>query len=997
MPPEDRLPPGPLRDLVQDLHELYRAAGTPSARRLSNAIRDDDAMPDTVSHETVSGMLRGELLPRWQKVECVVRTLVAWAVDPRPGDSDIRRWFRLWSAAHDEALHDLGAAQRLPWGNGAPSGNPIGAVNPGYSAPPANSTPVEVTPAVLDRPRPEPPARRLGLHSSEPPPTRIVGELPKRNEHFTGRDALFDILREQLTTRPLPPVVLYGLGGVGKTQVAIEYLHRNLDRYDIVWWIPAEQPARARASLCVLGDRLDLPAHQDRQQTVRTVLGYLETTSRRWVLVYDNAEDPEEVQELLPTMGGHTILTSRNPEWTGVARPVEIDVFGRAESIQFLRRRGDDVSGADADRLAARLGDLPLALEQLVTIQAVGGNPLSAYLQLVEHHLDEVLASGKPSNYPMTVAALLHLAFEGLRDELPTAPYLFELFAYLAPEPVSVSLLRSGRHGDISPPLRRILENPMEVGRAIQQLARYGLVKVDAQSQRIEVHRIVQLWLQEALDEESRHRSRTNVHQLLVAANPGQPDDLPTWDLHAEIAPHVLPAGLIEAEDPRARRVVLDQMRFLYLAGDYEATRRLGEQAVSAWSASTGHGNLGPDDELTLLATRDWANALRDLGDYTKSRQLTVDALSRLQASPRYGAAHPHTLMMGRSVGPDLRIAGQYRAALDVDRANLRWHRSVYGEKHPDTVSVMSSLAVDMRMTGDFVTARRYDEDVLSSRHDELGPHHRLTLLSDSNLARDLYGLGRYAEALERQRGSWPVYRDQLGSRHNDVLLAARTIAIALRKTGRYSDALARAEDNYRSYHGRFGADHEHTLAATMSYANALCAVGRLDEARNLATEAVATYQRMFGMQHPLTLAAVTNQAVILRALGVRGDALTADTAAHEQLRAGVGDMHPYTLSAATNLATDFALHHEYAAALALSKSTLITATTVRGASHPDTLVCAANLAQDYRTAGDTEAGDALLDDTLTALRRALGPDHPTVVAVARGERVECDIEPPPS
>jgi tetratricopeptide (TPR) repeat protein len=976
MPSEERLPPGPLRDLVRELHDLYRTAGAPSARTISTAIRRDLKMQDTVSHETVSGMLRGELLPRWPKFESVVRQLTAWAIDPRPGQSDIRRWFRLWSAASGEPS-DLAAVASDPGPLGSGRSSPVEPVDP--SPHQRTDEPTAAAPGAVERPFP-----------------RIRGGLPTRNEHFTGRDTLFDLLREKFTTRPAPPVVLWGLGGVGKTQAAIEYVHRNLDQYDIVWWVPAEQPAQTRASLSKLADRLNVPARQDMQQTVRTVLSWLETTGRRWILVYDNAEDPEGLRDFLPSMGGHTLLTSRNREWAGDARPIEVDVFTRAESIEFLRRRGDDISGADADRLAERLGDLPLALEQLVTVHALRGNPGSAYLPLVEDHLDKVLSGGQPKDYPTTVAALLHLAVEELRSTLPPAPYLFELFAHLAPEPVSVSLLRSGRHGDISPPLRHILENPIELAEAIRQLGRYGLAKLDAQTQRIEVHRIVQLWLRESLDEESRDRSRANVHQLLIAADPGAPDDLPVWGLHAQIAPHVLPAGIVDAVDPGARSVVLHQMRYLYLAGDYESSRRLSERAVSAWSASVAGDDLGTTDELAP-AIRDWANALRSLGYYTESRTLTIEALHKLQTSPRFGARHPYTLMMARSVSADLRIAGDYRGALEVDRINLRWHRTLYGDDHANSVSVMSSLAVDMRMTGDFDAARRYDEDVLSWRRDRLGAHHRLTLLADSNLARDLYGLGRYLEALERQRASLPVYRDRLGPRANDVLLAARTIAIALRKAGQYDEALRSAEDNYRNCHERFGADHEHTLAATMTYANALRMKGRLGEARTAATDAVATYQRMLGGQHPLTLAAIVNEAAILRALGERGDAMSADMAALEWLRSRLGDRHPYTLCTAVNIASDHAGQDDDTAALAQSESTFLTLRTVQGELHPDTLACAANLAADRRAVGDTEGAGALLSRTLTALRRTLGKDHPTVLAVARGSRVECDIEPPPS
>jgi len=936
-------------------------------------------MHDTVSHETISAMLHGEVA-RWVKVECVVRQLAEWAVDARTADAEIRRFHGLWLQTQDLSLddvtsgHDFGAARRA-------------------------NLPLPELPTVDERglarePQLLAPIVKQPLRGT---PARIVGELPAQNRDFTGRDLVFDALREALITSPELPVVLYGLGGVGKTQVAIEYLYRNAADYDVVWWIPAEQPALARASLGALGDRLEVPRNQDVQQTVRTVLGELEGSGRRWLLVYDNAEDEEEVQGLLPTIGGNAILTSRNPAWAGIAKTIELNVFDRAESIQFLRKRGKGISGDDANRLAERLGDLPLALEQLAAMQAATGTSLSQYLDLLDDQLGKLLSTHQPNHYPTTVGALLRLAVKRLRGVSPTAANLFELFAHLGAEPVSVALLRTGRRGKVTATLGRTLSDPIQMRRAIRELARYGLAKLDPQEQRIEVHRVVQLWLREGLDEDARRRGRRNAHQLLAAANPGWPDDLPTWKFHAEIAPHVLPAGLINADDIEGRRVVLDQIRYLYLAGEYEGSRSLGERAVSAWSAGPDEGGLGPDHELTLLATREWANALRSLGHYAKSRELTAGVLDRLERHPAFGADHPYALATARSASADLRIRGGYRKALMADRVNLERHRSHYGQHHPHTLSVMSSLAVDMRMTGDFAAAYRMDDEVARRRRELLGDHHRLTLLSFSNLARDLYGLGQYHEALELQLGSWPAYQERLGSRHNDVLLAARTLAIALRKAGRHAEALRQAEENYDSYHGRFGADHEHTLAAIMSYANTLCVAEHLDVARNLATEAVATYRQTFGGQHPLTLAAEANLAVILRALGEHRNARAADELTLEELRLALGEEHPYTLCVASNLASGLALDHEHAAARSLLERTWITSCSVRGPHHPDTLACAANLALDRMETGDSQSGQELLDNTLTALRRAFGSNHPTVVAVALGKRIECDIEPPPS
>src|SRR5213076_1679426 len=123
-------------------------------------------------------------------------------------------------------------------------------------------------------------------------------------------------------------------------------------QYDLMWWIPAEHPRQIRSSLAALGERLDLPAGRDIRQTVGTVLDALETTALRRLLVYDNADRADEVIPLVPAAGGHTIVTSRNPDWAGAGKAIEVNVFARAESVDLLCRRGTDISPEDADQLA---------------------------------------------------------------------------------------------------------------------------------------------------------------------------------------------------------------------------------------------------------------------------------------------------------------------------------------------------------------------------------------------------------------------------------------------------------------------------------------------------------------------------------------------------------------------------------------------------------------------------------------------------------------------
>ena len=369
---------------------------------------------------------------------------------------------------------------------------------------------LSMTPADLAR------LREPGVDDAEPEPEpsvrpveesgRVWGDVPIRNRNFTGRVELLEQLEQELRTSSkasVLPQTLHGMGGVGKTQLVIEYVHRHAGEYDLVWWIAAEQAATVLSSLSELAGRLGLPSSDDRQQTARTVLHALAGATRlRWLLVYDNADDPDALDQFLPSSGGHVILTTRNQEWSDIAPAIAVDVFKRQESIELLRKRSQErgnqprISTADANDLAEKLGDLPLALEQAVAWHLATAMPIKEYIALLDDRISELLSEGKPPGYPLSVAAFVRLAVQELREieqrrgdsnahETDTATaQMFELFAYLGGDPIRVALLRFGRDADIAQPLRGALGDSIRTNRMTRDLNRLGLAKLDA-SQRL--------------------------------------------------------------------------------------------------------------------------------------------------------------------------------------------------------------------------------------------------------------------------------------------------------------------------------------------------------------------------------------------------------------------------------------------------------------------------------------------------------------------------------
>jgi tetratricopeptide (TPR) repeat protein len=848
--------------------------------------------------------------------------------------------------------------------------------------------------------------------SRRPGGTRVIrGRVPIRNYNFTGREELLGQLTEALSSgskAAVLPQAVHGMGGVGKTQLVVEYVYRHSDEYDLVWWVPADSVSGVLASLEQLAEQLEIRPDENWKQTARLVLDALATVTMRWLIVFDNANDLDSIDEYLPSVGGHVIVTTRNREWADYGTSIEVEVFRRFESINLLRKRTRNSIGTeDADQLAERLGDLPLALEQAAAWHLATKMPVSQYLELLDKHRKELLSEGKPAGYPDSVVAFVTLAIEKLRSENPATAQLLEVFAFLGGEPIPVSLLRYGRDADVIQPLRSLLGDTIKINLAVRDLSQYGLLKVD-DAQRLQVHRLVQGVLRDTLDDAHADELRSSVQNLLVNASPGDPDEnteSPLFERQREVGPHLEPAEMISADRAEGKQAVLNHVRFLYNMGDYENSRRIAETAVKHWKDNRDDPRLGANGELTLQAQAHIANAMSALGESEPAEEMTNRTYDLMR---RYlGEEAKSTLVLGNQVGRALRVRGEYEASLAFAQTSLDRHQQVFNSPEPYVLRARLNLAVAYRMVGNFAKAAELDQSLLDywENRNTLATSFS-ALEAYMNIALDYYGLGAYSAGLAVLDGWRGDLIDKRSRGHRIVIISGRTYGVTLRKAGQLREALDVLTENLEQTQKRFGPIHEYTVAAQCSKGNAMRQTGDAIGAVEHIEEAVARYRRYFKpAPHPQTLFAQVNLAIALRAAGEPEKAMSLDSGAYATLKEVLGPDHPYTLCAGSSLATDFSLAGDHDRARALSGEMLersrITSggpRTIRnGAEHPYLLGRAINHAHDLRATGETEAAETLLRDSIAALRLALGPDHPEVLSAERGGRLEGDIEAPPT
>lgn len=833
----------------------------------------------------------------------------------------------------------------------------------------------------------------------------VWGRVPPRHKNFTGRTEQISELRASLLNQvtavvpqaPVDPVVphtLQGYGGVGKTLMAVEYAHRYRSEYDLVWWIMADQPGLVDSALAHLAPHLNLPgpAVTGVEEAAGGVLEALRKGEpySRWLLVFDNADEPEELTDVIPQGPGHVLITTRNHRWEGVAETVPVNVFTEHESVEFLRKRiPRGITTEEATELSEALGHLPLALEQAGALQSETGMSTREYLRLLSERTGPLLREGKPPEYPKPMTAAWQLSVEKLKENLPEAMELLRCCAFFGPEPIPRDLFFPVEDGPIRPEMAELMADPIRLSKAIGQLGRYALVRLDQANRTIQVHRLIQALLREELDEATQESIRVEVWSLLSAAAPKSFTDAAAQARYLELLSHMRPAGVAESDLPEVRRFALNMLNFLYVSGNYETASRYARNFIEKWTDDSGE-----EDSFVLEAQAKHANRLRDLGRYVESHDLNRSILPRMRRT--LGHSHPETLSVLSGLGADYRARGDFWQAREHDEEVLRQYQEAFGPNDTATLRALFNLALDHTLTSDFASSQSKHERayMLFKRSGPTGGSPTL-LAFWSGLAQVVRLSGDYTEACDLGEDALSYGREQLGVEDPRTLRTQVDLAIARRLSGELDEALELGQDVHSRYLRLHGINHPSTLAAAMCLANLWRMTGELAGALELAEDTDMRYAQAYGSDHPYKHGCTSNVALLYRLMGDPARSRSMNESALTALEARLGRNHHYTLAAATNLASDLAALGEAKNATRLGRGTLRRYRSLLGEEHPSTLSCASNLVLDLRAEQETEEAEELEEHTFTGYLRSLGREHAFTGAMAEGRRLVADFDPP--
>lgn len=666
----------------------------------------------------------------------------------------------------------------------------------------------------------------------------------RRSPTFTGRDGELADLHTGLTS-VLPGAsfqAVSGLGGVGKTQLAVEYAYRHAHDYDVVWWLRAEEPAQLASDFAELAFALRLRARTDPDQrlAVEAARRWL-AQNGAWLLIFDSAREPAHVAPYLATAGaGHVIITSRHASWRGMAIPLALRGLAREDSVSFLLGRSGRSDDGSAELLAEALGDLPLALAQAAAYMEESGAPINLYLELFEKRRHELLRRSALGETAPSVATTWDIAFEEAQSRSAAAGELLRLASFLAADDIPREGLAPGAE-HLPHALAEAVSDPLVLDEAIAALRRCSLV--EAQESTLSVHRLVQAVVRDRLSDADHamwaEAAVRVVYEGLSAdleeAGTGSPD-------RGRFLPHVRPAA-DHAEAAGVAREVTEQLliraaKFQLETGAFVASRDLLEKALSIaediHGADHAHvatiltklsrvlGELDEPEALTYaeralaiditLYGEDHSSVARDYNNIAKVLRKRRDLAGAILNVERalaiderlYGPDDPELIPRLNDLGFLRRVKGDLDGARQVLESALGRGEAAWGRDHADLGSLLGNLADVLpelaereRRAGNFDTARARLEEArgllvraVAIGEATYGPNHYVVSMRRNNLGLLLRDLGDIAGAFREITRALEIMKNEVGVGHRRVIQFEKNLEVVTREYRRKSGTM---------------------------------------------------------------------------------------------------------------------------------------------------------------------------------------------------------------
>ncbi|KAJ5973175.1 hypothetical protein N7481_010385 [Penicillium waksmanii] len=872
----------------------------------------------------------------------------------------------------------------------------------------------------------------LPAERPETPPIPLSTVPFARDPDFVSRDTLLDRIHERSSTLA-SRIALVGLGGVGKSQLAIEYSYRIRTKSPETWvfWVHASNKARFEQSFRDIADQLKIPGRQDPQANIfKLIENHLrDSKMEKWICILDNVDDDKllcsfssadtvdptastwtasakPLLEYIPrSQHGSIIITSRSREIAlkvvSDKNIIEVQPMEESEALELLQRTLRQPSeSSECQHLVNALEFTPLAIVQAASCIRNRGPrySVSQYLkdfQGSDNHATKLLETQAGHLYrdweaKNSILVTWHISFDYIRQTKPSAAKLLSLMSLFDRQGIPENLIRHQSNANYTSKAgllddlwdREISKSDVDPDFEddVSILRNFSIISVNEDNNSFTMHRLVQLatraWLKSHGElDQWRDKSILNLWEQFPTG------EYENWARCRPLFPHVKSAML---QRPSLLTSIQQWARLLFRGAWYalKSGNIVDVREMASISRNALVSILGDEHEEVLDCTDILATAYLHEGQWDKAEELEVQVMEIRRT--KLGENHPSTLSSLANLASTYRKQGRWDEAEQFEVQIIKARKASLGEEHFDTLSSMVSLASTYRKKARWKEAEQLLVQVMEARRMRLGEGHPDTLSSMANLAATYRDQGRWEESEQLSIQAMKARKSSLGEEHPLTLTSIANLAWTYRKQGRSEKAeqlLVQVKD---ARHRRLGEDHPDTLSSMASLAATYRDQGRWEESQQLDVQVMEARRRRLGERHHSTLSSMASLAATYRKQGRSDEAEKLLVQVVEARKTILGEVHPDTLSSMASLASLYRKQGREEEA----EKFLVHVIEIRkrrlGEYHPSTLSSMASLASTYRKQGLLDEAEQLLVQVMEARKTRLGQDHPdTLLSMA--------------
>jgi tetratricopeptide (TPR) repeat protein len=828
-------------------------------------------------------------------------------------------------------------------------------------------------------------AKQTHLPESQP----AIWNMPyQRNPFFTGREDFLMRLHETLATGKqaalTQPQVISGLGGIGKTQVAVEYAYRYCSEYQAVLWVRANTREAVISDLIAITDLLNLPEKNDQDQSriVAAVRRWL-SDSTGWLLILDNVDDITVVRSLIPeSIRGHILLTTRLAD-TEPFKSIKIDTLMPDEGVLLLLRHAgfiakdgslDTVVPSELDKareISRMMEGLPLALDLAGSYVQETHCSLDGFLDIYRSHRANLFYKSDTSlpDVPLPVANTLSLALSELKDALATE--LLKFCAFLAPDAIPEEIILEGAP-ELGSQFQSVADDPFKLNDALNELRKFSLIHRDLDAKTLTVHPLIQAFMKQSMNKQWKREWADCTVRAVSRTFPSV--EFATWQRCQRFLPHTLVCAKLIDQYSMTSAVA---RKLLSQAGYYLCIRAQYAQAEQLLTRALTIDQQTLELEDTAYDLNRLAELYRAQGRYREAELLYKRAIETYKQMR--GSNHPDVALCLNNLAGLYYDQGRYiQATLLYNQVLTIWEQNL-GKDHPDQIENLNHLAEIYSIQGKYDQAESILQRVMSVNEQAMGPEHPDLITSLNDLARLYHIQGKYAQAETLYQKALALREKVLGPEHPDIATTLNGLAELYDNLGQPTKAEPLYQRALTIREHVLGLDHPDVARSLNSLAHLYRDQDKREEAETAYRRALTIYENALGLDHPDVARSLNSLAQLYRDQDKHEEAETAYRRALTIYENALGSDHPSTARCLNDLGTFYKEQRRYKEAEAAYQRAVGIYEKALGPDHPDVAQCLNNLGKLYKTQALYSEAEPFFRRALAIYEQTLGTQHPAV------------------